>query len=113
MLNSPRNQLTVHVMVTRLSIRLALRKLAEVTCGTAPSLIGVTACVEDRGRICAAIPWEYRDEVCSFLRQQLGYEIPVKGSMLVLTEQQASAVVALAMNTCETAGADTEVQECQ
>ena len=29
-------------MITTVSIRLALRKLAEITCGTAPSLIRVT-----------------------------------------------------------------------
>ena len=100
MLTTQGIQLTVHLMVTRLSIRLALRKLAEVACGTAPSLIRVTACVEDSGRVYSvSIPWEYRDEVCSFLRQQRGFEIPMQGSVLVLTEEQARAVVALAMNT--------------
>src|SRR4051812_44233084 len=87
-------------MITTLSIRLALRKLAEVTCATAPTLIRVTARVEDSRRIyTAAIPWEYRDEVCSFLRQQLGFEIPVQGAMIVLTEEQAGAVVTLAMSS--------------
>jgi hypothetical protein len=87
-------------MVTTVSIRLALRKLAEVACGTAPTLIRVTARVEDSKRIySAAIPWEYRDEVCSFLRQQLGFDIPVQDSVLVLTEDQAGAVVALVINS--------------
>jgi hypothetical protein len=87
-------------MVTTVSIRLALRKLAEVTCGTAPSLIRVTARVAQSGRIySAAIPWEYRDEVCKFLRQQLGSEIPVQTAVIVLTEEQARAVVALAMSS--------------
>jgi hypothetical protein len=87
-------------MVTTVSIRLALRKLAEVACGTAPTLIRVTARVEDSKRIySAAIPWEYRDEVCWFLRQQLGFDIPVQDSVLVLTEDQAGAVVALVINS--------------
>ena len=84
-------------MVTTVSIRLALRKLAEITCGIAPSLIRVTARREDSGRVySAAIPWEYRDEVCSFLREQLDSEIHIQGSLLVLTEEQAGAVLALA-----------------
>jgi hypothetical protein len=87
-------------MVTTVSIRLALRKLAEVACGTAPTLIRVTARVEDSKRIySAAIPWEYRDEVCWFLRQQLGFDIPVQDSVLVMTEDQAGAVVALVINS--------------
>jgi hypothetical protein len=44
-------------MMTTLSIRLALRKPAEVTCGTAPRLIRVSARVEDSRRVYnAAIP---------------------------------------------------------
>jgi hypothetical protein len=84
-------------MVTTVSIRLALGKLAEVTCGTRPRLIRVTARVEDSRRIySAAIPWEYRDEVCSFLSERLDTEIHMQDSLLVLTEQQAAAVLALA-----------------
>ena len=84
-------------MVTTVSIRLALRKLAELTCGTTPSLIRVTARVEDSRRTySAAIPWEYRDEVCSFLRERLDAEIQIQDSLLILTEQQAGAVLAFA-----------------
>ena|SRR5512144_2176185 len=87
-------------MVTTVSIRLALRKLAEVTCGTAPSLIRVTARVEGSRRIYSAtIPWEYRDEVLSFLRQQLECVLAMQGPLLVLTEAEAAAVVALAKST--------------
>ena len=85
------------MMVTTASIRLALRKLAEITCGIAPSLIRVTARREDSGRVYSvAIPWEYRAEVCSFLREQLVSEIHMQGSLLILTEQQAGAVLVLA-----------------
>src|SRR4051794_18468869 len=85
------------LMVTTVSIRLALRKLAEMTCGTAPSLIRVTARVEGSQRIySAAIPWEYRDEVCSLLRERLDTEPHMQGSLLILTEEQAGAVLALA-----------------
>jgi len=101
-------------MVTTVSIRLALRKLAEATCGTAPSLIRVTARVAQSGRIySAAIPWEYREEMCSYLRQQLGCEIRVHGAAIVLTEEQASAVVALALCTDLVLCADKEANELQ
>ena len=84
-------------MVTTVSIRLALRKLAEITCGIAPSRIRVTARREGSGRVYSvAIPWEYRAEVCSFLKRQLDSEIHMQGSLLILTEQQAGAVLALA-----------------
>jgi hypothetical protein len=99
-------------MVTTVSIRLALRKLAEVACGTAPTLIRVTARAEDSKRIYrAAIPWEYRDEVRSFLRQQLGFDIPVQDSVLVLTEDQAGTVVALAITTNIAPTLDIELQQ--
>jgi|SRR3954462_10749953 len=101
-------------MMTTLAIRLALRKLAEITCGTAPTLIRVTARVEDSRRIySAAIPWEYRDEVRSFLRQQLGSEIPVQSAVIVLTEEQAGAVVALALSTNVAPPLDTELQQSE
>jgi hypothetical protein len=84
-------------MVTTVSIRLALGKLAEVACGTRPRLIRVTARIDESRRIySAAIPWEYRDEVCSFLSERLDTEIHMQGSLLTLTEAQAGAVLALA-----------------
>src|SRR5689334_12762106 len=99
-------------MITTAAVRLALRKLAEVTCGTAPSLIRITARVEDSRRIySASIPWEYRDEVCWFLRQQLGFEIPLQESVLVMTEEQAGAVVALSASTELQLTVDTDAQE--
>jgi hypothetical protein len=53
------------------------------------------------------------DEVFSFLREQLGFEIPLQGSVLGLTEEQARAVVALAMSAKVTLGVDTEAIEPQ
>src|SRR4051794_9943306 len=83
-------------MVTTVSIRLALCKLGEVTCGTRSGLIRVTARVEQSGRVyTAAIPWEYRSEVCDFLCQQLGFQDHMQGPLLVLTEEQAGAVLTL------------------
>jgi hypothetical protein len=70
--------------------------------------------VEDSRRIYSAvIPWEYSDEVFSFLREQLGFEIPLQGSVLVMTEEHARAVVALAMSASVTFNVDIEANEPQ
>jgi hypothetical protein len=45
--------------------------------------------------------------------QQLGFDIPVQASVLVLTEKQAGAVVALAMSINVALSADTETSEPQ
>jgi hypothetical protein len=83
-------------MVTTVSIRLALRKVAEMTCGTRAGLFRVTARVQESRRIySASVPFEYRDEVCEFLRQQLPFRIELQDSILVLTETQAEALLAL------------------
>ena len=106
-------------MVTTVSIRLALGKLAEATCGTRPRLIRVTARIDESRRIySAAIPWEYRDEVCSFLSERLETEIHMQGSLLTLTEAQAGAVLALAFRvdagpTVNTRAAGDEVPEAE
>ena len=61
-------------MITTVSIRLALRKLSEITCGTTPSLIRVTARLEGSRRVySAAIPWEYRDAVYAFFAATTGF----------------------------------------
>ena len=87
-------------MVTTVSIRLALRKLAEITCGMAPALIRVTARVEatDRRSYTASIPWEYRYEICSYLKAHLHFEIELHCGLLILTEEQAGGVLKLANN---------------
>ena len=87
-------------MVTTVSIRLALRKLAEITCGMAPTLIRVTARVEaaDRRIYTASIPWEYRYEICSYLKAHLDFEIDLHCGLLILTEEHAGGVLKLANN---------------
>jgi hypothetical protein len=85
-------------MVTTVSIRLALRKIAEVACGTRPGLLRVTARVhESRRTYSASIPFEYQDEVCQFLRQRLAFQTKAPGSILIFTEEQAQALLAVAL----------------
>jgi hypothetical protein len=51
--------------------------------------------------------------VFSFLHERLGFEIPLQTSLLVLSEEQARAVVALAMSTNVTLKVDTKANEPQ
>ena len=96
-------------IVTTVSIRLALRKAAEIACGTRPGLFRVTARMQDSRRIySASIPFEYRDELYDFLRQQLQFHL--QGSILVLSEEQAEALLAL-MQQMEKSGTTAESAE--
>jgi len=96
------------------SIRLALRKIAEITCGIAPTRIRVSARFEDSRRIYrAAIPWDYRDEVCGLLRQKLDLDFHMEGSLLILTESQARAVLdfAYSSDAVEVAASASDAQD--
>jgi hypothetical protein len=85
--------------VTTVSIRLALKKIAQITCGTSPKVIPVTALGDPMHRLFAvSIPFEYKAEVCSYLAEHLGVRAPSHGALLVLTSTQASAVVGLGLN---------------
>ena len=88
--------------VTTVSIRLALRKIAEITCGMSPKVISVTALGDPTHRVFAAsVPLEYHAEVCSYLAKLVGIHVPVTGAPLLLTSEQASAVVELALQRDE------------
>jgi hypothetical protein len=54
-------------MLTSVSPRLAFKRLAEITCGSAPSLIRVAVipCGADRTYV-VSIPFEYRTEVYQY-----------------------------------------------
>jgi hypothetical protein len=85
--------------VTTVSIRLALKKIAEITCGMSPRVIPVTALGDPVHRVFAvSIPFEYKAEVCLYLTAHLGLPHAVDGGPLLLTAQQASAVVELAFS---------------
>jgi len=87
-------------MITTVAIRLALRKVAEITCGIDPTLIRVMARQGNLDRnYVASNAWEYRDEVFSYLKQHVDFEIRVEEALLYLTEEQAGAVLAVALGT--------------
>jgi hypothetical protein len=88
------------VTVTTVSIRLALKKIAEITCGIAPNVIHVQALGDPMHRVYAAsIPWEYRAEIHSYLAQHLA--ISVQKCALILSSEQAESLVNLAIKRLE------------
>jgi hypothetical protein len=84
-------------MLTSVSLRLALKRLAEIRCGTAPSSIrvAVVPCGTDRTYV-VSIPFEYRTEVYQFLVDSTDVSPPLDGGPLILTPDQASTIVHLA-----------------
>jgi hypothetical protein len=82
--------------VTTVSIRIALKRIAEITCGMSPRVIPVAVHGSPPQRVfVASIPFEYKSEVCAYLAEHLGIEHSVDGYPLVLTLQQASALLEL------------------
>lgn len=82
--------------VTRVSIRRALKTIAQLTCGIAPGAIHVKALGGPGDcAYAASIPWEYRIEVQTYLARHLS--IAMGRDMVVLTSEQAAALIELAM----------------
>jgi hypothetical protein len=83
--------------VSSLSICLAFKKIADFTCGTRPEIIQIKR-IDPLDRILSvSLPAEYQSEVFSYLNQHIGIQKPRQGQPLLLTSNQASAVVALAL----------------
>ena len=84
------------MVVTTVSIRLALKRIAEICCGTAPKVIHVKALGDSMHRMFAvSIPWEYRAEVESYLADHLS--ICRSSTILTFNAEQAAAMVELAL----------------
>lgn len=93
-------EVCVKMVVTRLSISLALRRICELTCGTAPKVIQVKVQGDAQPRVFSAfIPWEYRREVYLYLAQHLA--IPTNHDVVLLDESQAAALLQLVLLTRE------------
>ena len=83
--------------VSSLSICLAFKKIADITCGTRPEAVHIRM-IDPLDRILSvSLPPEYQSEVFSYLNEHLGIEKPRRGQPLLLTSNQASAVVALGL----------------
>ena len=82
--------------ITRMSIRRALKTIAQLTCGISPRAIHVKALGGSGDcAYAASIPWEYRVEIQTYLAHHLS--IAVERDTLVLTSEQAAALIELAM----------------
>jgi hypothetical protein len=86
-----------HPTVTTVSLRLAVRRLAEISCGTAPTSVRVAVMPSGADRTYAVlIPFEYRAEVHHYLAEHTSVPIPADGGALVLSSDQALALIDLA-----------------
>jgi hypothetical protein len=83
--------------VTSVTVRMALKKLAEITCGIAPTSVRVSVVPSGAHRVyVTSIPFEFRAEVYQYLAEHTSIRIPVNGDPLVLTGDEATALVNLA-----------------
>ena len=83
--------------ITTTSIQFALRKIAHLTCGSAPRLVPVVALgPPDTLHFAACIPNKYRSHVCAYLAECLAVPTLTEYQALVLSVDQASAVISLA-----------------
>lgn len=83
--------------VTAASLRLALRKITETTCGSAPSLIRVLIPSSQVPRVyIASIPLQHRREVYDYLARNLEFSVPHGGDPLVLRHDEATTILKLA-----------------
>jgi hypothetical protein len=85
------------LIVSSVSLRTALKHLAEITCGTAPAVIevAVSRCGEER-TYAALVPFEYRAEVHHYLARHTNIAMPLDGGALILAGDQALEVISLA-----------------
>ena len=83
--------------ITTTSIQFALRKIAHLTCGSAPRLVPVVALGHRTTlRFAACIPSEYRSHVYAYLAECLALPTLTEHQALVLSADQASALISLA-----------------
>ena len=91
--------------LTTVSVRLAIKRIAELTCGTRPKVVPVRITSGPAGRalhgynFAVAVPFEYRLEIYAFLEDRLKLQTPGDGRALILTREEASAVVELALSS--------------
>ena len=87
-------------LVTSVTVRLALKKLAEITCGIAPTSVRVSVVPAGAHRVyVTSVPFEFRSEVYQYLAEHTSIRIPVNGDPLVLTGEEAMALVSLTLPT--------------
>ena len=84
--------------VTTVSIRLALKKIAKITCGISLKVIAVKISGTPGQRVFfVTVPFEYKAEVCAYLSKHLGIHHSLDMQPLSLTCHEASWLVELAL----------------
>lgn len=83
--------------VTMTALRFALTRIAEAVCRS-PSIVirVVEAPFHPHSFYAVSIPFEFRAELCHYLAEHVDLSFPPDGGPLILTLQQAGAVVDLA-----------------
>jgi hypothetical protein len=82
------------MVVTTVSVRLAIKRICQATCGEYPRVVPVVALGGTANRVFAlVVPYEFRAVVYAYLAQQL--EFPVSGceDPLMFSEEQARILV--------------------
>ena len=88
---------------TTVLVRQAIKNISEWTCGTRPKVIPVRAIVSPSAgdqrcvRFEVTVPFEYELEVYAFLRQRLQIAPPAAGLPLLLSGEQACALIEAAI----------------
>ena len=85
--------------VSSLSICLALKKIADITCGMRPAAIHVKVIDTWNGVVTVSLPSEFESSIFSYLAQHIGIQHPKQAHPLVLTSHQAVALVELMLGT--------------
>ena len=89
---------------TTVSVRLAIKKIAQITCGVRPKAVPVAIAVDSTDPVfLVSIPFEYEVEVYFYLAVHLGFGHPINGKPLTLTRAEASAIVELVLKQTGTA----------
>ena len=83
--------------VSSLSICLALKKIADITCGTRPEAIHIKVIDPWNEVLTVSLPSEYELPIFSYLAQHIGIRQPKQAQPLLLTSNEAQALVELAL----------------
>jgi hypothetical protein len=82
--------------VSSLSICLALKKIADITCGKRPEAIHIKVLDPWNRVLTVSLPSEYERPIFSYLAQHIGIRAPKPSQPLLLTSNEAVALVELA-----------------
>ena len=86
------------MLVTTVSIRLALANICKRVRGTAPKVIPVAALGGQKHRLFGVlIPAEYKQEVYAYLAEHLTLSVSIDDDVVFLAPHEASALVQLGL----------------